>query len=89
MTLYNGLELCSPQISCFHAFWCFPRPILAIVLTLQISVVAIKNSFYLLHACVHVRLPSYNMLGMHAQDYKRAEFKRVKYWTASILLHRY
>ncbi len=23
----NGLELCSCRISCFHAFWCFPRPI--------------------------------------------------------------
>ncbi len=21
-------ELCSHRISCFHAFWCFPRPIL-------------------------------------------------------------
>ncbi len=26
----NGLEFCSRRISCFHAFWCFPRPILAI-----------------------------------------------------------
>ncbi len=26
----NGLEFCSLRISCFHAFWCFPRPILAI-----------------------------------------------------------
>ena len=21
----NGLDLCSRRISCFHAFWCFPR----------------------------------------------------------------
>ncbi len=26
----NGLEFCSRRISCFHAFWCFPRSILAI-----------------------------------------------------------
>ncbi len=26
----NGLQLCTRQISCSHAFWCFPRPILAI-----------------------------------------------------------
>ena len=26
----NGLELCSRQNSCFHVFWGFPRPILAI-----------------------------------------------------------
>ncbi len=26
----NGLELSSRRISCSHAFWCFPRPILAI-----------------------------------------------------------
>ncbi len=26
----NGLELCTRRISCSHAFWCFPRPILAI-----------------------------------------------------------
>ncbi len=24
----NGLELCTRRISCFHAFWCFPWPIL-------------------------------------------------------------
>ncbi len=31
LAIYNsGLELCSRRISCFHAFWCFPRPILAI-----------------------------------------------------------
>ncbi len=26
----NGLEFCYRRISCFHAFWCFSRPILAI-----------------------------------------------------------
>ncbi len=26
----NGLEFCSRRISCFHAFWCFSWPILAI-----------------------------------------------------------
>ncbi len=26
----NGLELCTRRISCSHAFWCLPRPILAI-----------------------------------------------------------
>ncbi len=24
----NGLEFCSRRISCFHCFWCLPRPIL-------------------------------------------------------------
>ena len=33
---WRGLELCSRRISCFHAFWCFPRPILAVFHTANV-----------------------------------------------------
>ncbi len=43
----NGLELCSRRISCFHAFWCFSQPILAIF--------HIANYIRILYTCMSER----------------------------------
>ncbi len=42
----NGLELCSRRISCFHAFWCFPRPILAIFHIANVFHVAVQKYYF-------------------------------------------
>ncbi len=58
----NGLKFCSRRISCFHAFWCFPRPILAIF---HIANVFLSGYNHVHSACMNI---SQNSLLMHARD---------------------
>ncbi len=58
-----GLELYSRQISCFHAFWCFPGPILAICEKLQMFFYPDYNYYTLInHSVLYVVYCIYMLL---------------------------
>ncbi len=81
----NGLELCTRRISCFHAFWCFPRPILAIFHIANVFL----SGYILYQRSSHIEPGMYCHYGMHGLWFVRLSNKCMLVYSERYMAHEY